>query len=122
MRRTMRRLCSDGQFDDTSIEIIAVGPSARSCGGFDFFQVNQLTFGLRDDFVFDYQDVALPQALVLSLESVEEKARQGVARFYFRFNRERDDVEFRGGWIRGPTAYALGYIRSPLRGCLLPSG
>jgi hypothetical protein len=53
-----------------------------------------LAFRFGDDFVFDYQDVALAEALALLLESVEKKLRQGITRFYLGLYGEGDDVEF----------------------------
>ena len=94
MRRTMRRLCADGQFDDASVEVIALGPAAGSGGGFDRFQLHQLAFRLGDDFVFDDQDVALAE-FVLMLQGVEKQSGEGVAGFDLGFDGKRDDAEFR---------------------------
>ena len=68
----------DGQFDRSSIKVIAFRPAARRGGGFDFIEVYKLTFGLGNDFVFDDEDVALAQFLMF--ESAEKECGNGIAR------------------------------------------
>ena len=44
---------SDGQFDYSRVEVEAARPTAGSGGGMDGRQINELSLGFGDDFVFD---------------------------------------------------------------------
>ena len=82
--------------------------------------------------MFDDQDVTLAQFLMP--ETVEQQPRDRVAGLDVGFQGKGNDAEFPGGekrtflspfWgfvvpLRRPTAYAVGYILAPLRGCSLP--
>ena len=54
----------DGQFDDTRIETIPARPATGSEGRSDCLQVDELAFGLGNDFMFDDQDIARAEALI----------------------------------------------------------
>src|SRR5881275_3286006 len=59
------------QFDHTRINTESLGPNSRTRGRLDRLQVFELTFSLRDDFVFYNEDVAQLQNNTCRLECLD---------------------------------------------------